>query len=47
MELIGFILKYGFVTALAVEAILIGRALVRLAVEKARAAAPQQNEPQS
>jgi hypothetical protein len=36
MEIIGFILKYGFVTALIVEGILIGRALIRLAREKAR-----------
>jgi hypothetical protein len=39
------LLKYGFVIALAVEATLVGRALLRLAVEKARAAeAPASQE---
>ena len=42
MELIGFILKYGFVLALAVEWLLVGRALWLLAVEKAR---PTANTP--
>lgn len=36
MEIISFVLKYGFLVALTVEAVLIGRALIRLAVEKAR-----------
>lgn len=43
MELALSLLKYGFVIALAVEGLLIGRALIALAVEKARgAAAPPQ-----
>jgi hypothetical protein len=44
MELIGFILKYGFVVALTVEAVLVGRALWRLAVDKARPAEPPVKE---
>jgi hypothetical protein len=43
MEIIGFILKYGFVTALIVEGVLIARALIRLAVEKARIDTPTQD----
>jgi hypothetical protein len=39
MDTIIFILKYGFLIALAVEAALIGRALVGMVREKARAAA--------
>lgn len=40
METALSLLKYGFVLALAVEGLLIGRALIALAVEKARGAAP-------
>lgn len=40
MEILATVLRYGFVTVLAVEAVLIGRALFTLAREKARAAAP-------
>lgn len=39
MELIITVIKYTFVVALGVEAVLIGRAIVNLAREKARAAA--------
>lgn len=40
METLAYVLRYGFVAALAVEFFLIGRALVGMAREKARAAAP-------
>lgn len=40
MEIFAAVLRYSFVAVLAVEAILIGRALVGMALEKARAAAP-------
>lgn len=40
MEIFAAVLRYSFVAVLAVEAILIGRALVTMALEKARAAAP-------
>jgi len=40
MDVLLYPLKYAFLAALIVEALLIGRALVRLAVEKARPAAP-------
>jgi hypothetical protein len=39
MDILIAVLKYGFVVALAVEAALVGRALFRLAREKARPAA--------
>jgi hypothetical protein len=39
MEILIYILKYGFLVALVVEAALIGRALVGMVREKARAAA--------
>lgn len=39
MEILVLCLKYGFVVALAIEGLLIGRALFSLAAEKARAAA--------
>ncbi len=38
METIIFILKYGFLIALTIEAVLVGRALVGMVREKARAA---------
>lgn len=38
MELFAFIVRYAFVVALAVEAVLVGYALLRLAREKARPA---------
>jgi hypothetical protein len=38
MELFATIVRYGFVVALAVEAVLVGYALLRLAREKARPA---------
>lgn len=38
MEIIVYVLKYGFVTALSVEALVIGWALFKLATEKARSA---------
>jgi hypothetical protein len=45
METALSLLKYGFVLALAIEGLLIGRALIALAVEKARGAAtPPQAE---
>jgi hypothetical protein len=40
MDILIATLKYGFVAALTVEAALVGRALFRLAVEKARPADP-------
>jgi hypothetical protein len=39
METLIYILKYGFLVALGVEVVLIGRALVGMVREKARAAA--------
>jgi hypothetical protein len=39
MEIVAAIIKYGFVIALGVEAVVIIRAIVRLAREKARPAA--------
>lgn len=46
METAFSLLKYGFIVALAIEGLLIGRALFTLAVEKARAAsAPPQAAP--
>lgn len=44
MEILINILKYGFLVALTVEAALIGRALVGMVREKARAAAPPAQE---
>jgi hypothetical protein len=38
MELFATIVRYGFVVALAIEAVLIGYTLLRLAREKARPA---------
>lgn len=38
METVAFVVRYVFVAALAVEAVLIARALIGLAREKARAA---------
>jgi hypothetical protein len=40
MDLVISFIKYAFVIALGVEAILIGRAIIKLARDKARAAAP-------
>jgi hypothetical protein len=40
MEILSSMLKYTFVVALAVEALIIARAVVRLAREKARPAGP-------
>lgn len=39
MEMLAFVIRYSFVAVLAVEVVLIGRALVTLAREKARVAA--------
>ncbi len=40
MELVANLIRYIFVLALTVEVVLIGRALVTLALEKARIAVP-------
>lgn len=40
MEIVTNVIRYSFVAVLAVEAILIGRALVTMALQKARPAAP-------
>lgn len=40
MEILATIIRYTFVAVLAVEAVLVGRALVGMVLEKARAAAP-------
>jgi hypothetical protein len=40
MDIVITVLRYGFAVALLVEAALVGRALFRLAVEKARPAKP-------
>lgn len=45
MELVIGVLKYAFVIALGVEALLIGRALFNLARDKAHEAAPQAPAP--
>ncbi|NWG22076.1 MAG: hypothetical protein HXY39_17355 [Chloroflexi bacterium] len=37
MEIIVYIVKYAFIAALAVEVVLIGRAIAGVAIEKARA----------
>ncbi len=42
MELLPTLLKYGFVLAITVELILIGRAIFKLAIEKARAASAEE-----
>jgi hypothetical protein len=44
MEIFAAVLRYSFVAVLAVEAVLIGRALVGLALAKARPAAPPSAE---
>lgn len=45
MEIVTNVIRYSFVVVLAAEAILIGRALVTLALQKARpAAAPPAEE---
>jgi hypothetical protein len=44
MDILLYLLKYGFLVALTVEAVLIGRALVGMVRAKARAAAPQPQE---
>lgn len=38
MDILLAVLRYGFAVALVVEAVIVGRALFRLAVEKARPA---------
>ncbi|NTU86209.1 MAG: hypothetical protein HGA45_43925 [Chloroflexales bacterium] len=40
MEIVTNVIRYTFVAVLAVEAIVIGRALVTMVLEKARVAAP-------
>ena len=40
MEMFAAVLRYSFVAILAIEAVLIGRALVTMAIEKARAVTP-------
>jgi hypothetical protein len=40
MDILLAVLRYGFATVLVVEAVMVGRALYGLAVEKARPAAP-------
>lgn len=36
MEIVSFVFRYGLFVAIIVEVILVGRALIRLAMEKAR-----------
>lgn len=40
MEMFAALLRYSFVAVLAIEAVLIGRALVMMAIEKARTVTP-------
>ena len=44
MELFALLLRYGFLVALVVEALFVGRALFAMLREKARAAAAQATE---
>lgn len=46
METLTFIIKYGFLVVFAVEAILVGRSLLQVVIEKSRPNSPEAPAPQ-